>query len=145
MDIYNTDYTLAEGARNGVLEENIEKERQVGTRQRESFSRSVLAGARHVFGTDAGVYPHGTGGRQFAVMVRHGMSEMQAIRAATSVAAEALNRSRDVGAIAVGRYGDIIAVDGNPLQAITALEDVDVVIRGGQVVSDRRSGAAPQR
>ncbi|MBC2776870.1 Xaa-Pro dipeptidase [Parasphingopyxis marina] len=138
MDIYNTEYTLAEGEENGVPEENLAKERQVGTVQRESFRRSVELGARHVFGSDAGVYPHGLGGRQFARMVRFGMTPMQAIQAATTNAAQALDRVDDVGAIAVGRYGDIIAVDGDPLADISALEDVDLVIKGGAVVSDRR-------
>ena len=133
MDIYNTEYTLAEGAKNGVLEENIEKERQVGTRQREGFRRSVQLGARHIFGSDVGVYPAGLGGRQFPVMVRFGMTPMQAIQAATTNAAQALGREKDVGAIAVGRFGDLIAVDGDPLQDIRALESVDVVIKGGKV------------
>jgi imidazolonepropionase-like amidohydrolase len=114
MDIYNTDYTLTEGARLGVLEENLAKERLVGTRQREGFRRSVQLGARHVFGSDVGVYPAGLGGRQFPVMVRFGMTPMQAIQAATTNAAQALGREKDVGAIAVGRFGDMIAVDGDP-------------------------------
>ncbi|QLC27008.1 amidohydrolase family protein [Parasphingopyxis algicola] len=138
MDIYNTEYTLAEGEANGVLEENLAKERQVGTIQRESFRRSVELGARHVFGSDAGVYPHGTGGRQFARMVRFGMTPLQAIQAATANAAEALDKMGDVGAIAPGRYGDIIAVDGDPLADIAALEDVDIVVKGGELVMDRR-------
>jgi imidazolonepropionase-like amidohydrolase len=133
MDIYNTEWTLTEGAKAGVLEENLEKERQVGTRQRESFRRSVQLGARHVFGSDVGVYPAGLGGRQFPVMVRFGMTPMQAIQAATTNAAQALGREKDVGAIAVGRYGDIVAVDGDPIADIRALEDVDVVIKGGKV------------
>ncbi len=138
MDIYNTEYTLSEGEANGVLEENLAKERQVGTIQRESFRRAVALGATHVFGSDAGVYPHGTGGRQFGVMVRYGMTPLQAIQAATVNAAEALGRSDDVGAIAVGRYGDIIAVGGDPLADIGELETVDLVIQGGELVSDRR-------
>jgi imidazolonepropionase-like amidohydrolase len=133
MDIYNTDYTLAEGAKNGVLEENIEKERQVGARQRESFRRSVQLGARHVFGSDVGVYPAGLGGRQFPVMVRFGMTPMQAIQAATSNAAQALGREKDVGAIAVGRFGDMIAVNGDPVADIRRMEVVPVVIKGGKV------------
>jgi imidazolonepropionase-like amidohydrolase len=138
MDIYNTEYTLAEGEANGVLEENLAKERQVGRIQRESFRRAVELGARHVFGSDAGVYPHGTGGNQFARMVRFGMTPLQAIQAATMNAAEALDRTADVGAIAPGRYGDLIAVNGDPLADITALEDVDIVIKGGEIVTDRR-------
>ncbi|HEX8444227.1 MAG TPA: amidohydrolase family protein [Allosphingosinicella sp.] len=138
MDIYNTDYTLTEGAKNGVLEENLAKERIVGTRQREAFRRSVQLGARHVFGSDVGVYPAGLGGRQFPVMVRFGMTPMQAIQAATSNAAQALGREKDVGAIAVGRFGDMIAVDGDPIADIRQLEDVDVVIKGGKIEKSER-------
>lgn len=141
MDIYNTEYTLAEGERNGVLEENLRKDREVGIAQRESFRRSVELGARHVFGSDVGVFPAAQVGRQFSRMVRFGMTPMQAIRAATANAAEALDRTDDVGAIAVGRYGDIIAVNGDPLADIGALEDVDVVIKGGELFLDRRGGS----
>jgi len=142
MDIYNTEYTLSEGERNGVRPENLEKERQVGTRQRESFRASVRGGARHVFGTDAGVYPHGTGARQFRVMVEFGMTPIQAIRAATTNAAEALDRASDVGAIAVGRYGDLVAVRGDPLADPRVLENVAMVIKGGAIAADRRAVAA---
>jgi len=145
MDIYNTEYTLSEGERNGVREENLQKEREVGTRQRESFRQSVRGGARHVFGTDAGVYPHGTGGRQFRVMTEFGMTPLQAIQAATSNAAEALGRTDQVGAIAVGRFGDMIAVAGDPLANVRLLETVPVVIKGGELVLDRRDAAAAAR
>lgn len=134
FDVYNTEYTLAEGARNGVLEENIAKERRVGTLQRENFRKAVAGGARHIFSSDAGVYPHGTGGRQFAVMVRFGMTPMQAIQSATTNAAQALGREKDVGAIAVGRWADIVAVDGDPLADVAELAGVDVVIKGGTVI-----------
>lgn len=134
MDIYNTDYTLSEGAKNGVLEENLAKERVVGTIQRESFRRSVAAGARHVFGSDVGVYPAGLGGRQFAVMVRFGMTPLQAIQAATRNAASALGWEKDVGAIAVGRFGDLVAVDGDPLRDVSVLERPAAVIKGGALI-----------
>ena len=78
--------------------------------------------------------PHGSAGGQFRYMVEYGMTPMEAIQAATRNAAQALGRERDVGAIAVGRYGDIIAVDGDPLADVRELEDVDVVIKGGEVV-----------
>jgi imidazolonepropionase-like amidohydrolase len=87
-----------------------------------------------LFGTDAGVYPHGDNGRQFAKMVEWGMTPMQAIQAATRNAAQALGREGDVGAIAPGRYGDIVAVDGDPLQDVRRLEHVALVIKGGKVV-----------
>ena len=83
MDIYNTDYTQAEGRRNGVPEVNIQKDRDIGDIQRENFRKAVRAGVRLTYGTDAGVYPHGDNARQFAVMVRYGMTPMQAIVAAT--------------------------------------------------------------
>lgn len=135
MDIYNTDYTLSEGAKQGILAENLAKERAVGARQRASFQRSVQLGARHVFGTDVGVYPAGLGGRQFAVMVRFGMTPLQAIQAATTNASQALGRERDVGAIAVGRFGDLVAVAGDPLRDITLLEKPAAVVKGGALVA----------
>nr|WP_314443203.1 amidohydrolase family protein [uncultured Sphingomonas sp.] len=134
MDIYNTDWTLTEGAKAGVLEENLAKERVVGGRQRESFRRSVQLGARHVFGTDVGVYPAGLGARQFAVMVRFGMTPLQAIQAATVNAAEALGKRGDVGLIEVGRFGDMVAVTGDPLADVSVLERPDAVIKGGRLV-----------
>lgn len=134
MDIFNTEYTQAEGAKNGVLEDNLRKDREVAQIQRDNFRAAHKAGARMIFGSDAGVMPHGTVGGQFRWMVEYGMSPMEAIQAATRTAAQALGRDKDVGAIAVGRYGDIIAVDGDPIANIRALEDVDVVIKGGEVV-----------
>lgn len=133
MDIYNTEYTLAEGEANGVPEENINKEREVGGRQRESFSMAVKAGVKMVFATDAGIYPHGDNGKQFSRMVRFGMSPLQAIQAATINSAELLGWENDVGQIAPGFYADIIAVDGNPLEDVSELEDVGFVMKGGVV------------
>ena len=115
MDIYNTEYTQAEGKKNGVLEDNLRKDREIAQIQRDGFRAAHAAGVRMVFGSDAGVMPHGQIGRQFATMVTYGMTPLQAIQAATRNAAEALGRERDVGAIAVGRYGDLVAVTGDPL------------------------------
>ncbi|HEY0027227.1 MAG TPA: amidohydrolase family protein [Allosphingosinicella sp.] len=136
MDIFNTEYTQAEGARNGVLEDNLRKDREVAQIQRDNFRAAHKAGVKMLFGTDAGVMPHGTAGGQFRWMVQYGMTPMEAIQAATRNAAQALGREKDVGAIAVGRYGDLIAVDGDPLRDVRALEDVDVVIKSGQVVKN---------
>lgn len=146
MDIFNTDYTQAEGARNGVMEDNLRKDREVAQIQRDNFRRAVRAGVRMVFGSDAGVMPHATAGGQFRYMVEYGMTPIQAIQAATRNAAEALRREGDVGAIAVGRYADIIAVDGDPLTNVRELESVDAVIKGGQLVepaSPRPASPAP--
>lgn len=134
MDIFNTDYTQAEGARNGVLEENLRKDREVAQIQRDNFRRAHKAGVRMVFGSDAGVMPHGTAAGQFRVMVDYGMTPMEAIQAATRNAAQALGREGDVGAIAVGRYGDLVAVDGDPSRDVRLLEKPAVVIKGGEVV-----------
>jgi imidazolonepropionase-like amidohydrolase len=134
MDVYNDDYILATGTANGTEQESLDKEKMIGLKQRQTFQRAVRAGVPMLFGTDAGVYPHGDNGRQFAKMVEWGMTPMQAIQAATRSGAQALGREADVGAIAVGRYGDIIAVDGDPLADIRELEDVDVVIKGGVLV-----------
>ncbi len=136
MDIYDDDYILAEGEKNGVFKESLEKERQVGRRQRETFKAATAAGVKMVFGTDGGVYPNGDNAKQFATMVAWGMTPMQAIRAATVTAAEALGRSSDVGAIAVGRYGDLIGVAGDPLGDVTRLQSVAFVMKGGVVYKE---------
>jgi imidazolonepropionase-like amidohydrolase len=88
-----------------------------------------------VFGTDVGVYPAGLGARQFAVMVRFGMTPLQAIQAATVNAAQALGRPGDVGSIEVGRFGDMVAVSGDPLADVTVLERPAAVIKGGRLVT----------
>ena len=135
MDIYNTDYTQAEGAKNGVLEDNLRKDRDIGELQRQNFKKSLKAGVKMIFGTDAGVYPHGTNARQFAVMVRYGATPLQAIQAATITASQALGREKDVGQIAVGHYGDMVAVNGDPLVDVTVLEKPVMVIKGGELVN----------
>ncbi len=134
MDIYNTDYTQSEGKKNGVLEDNLRKDREVAQIQRDNFRKAHKAGVRMVFGSDAGVMPHALVGGQFKVMVQYGMTPLEAIQAATRNAAQALGREKDVGAIAVGRYADMIAVDGDPLADVRELESVDVVIKGGAVI-----------
>lgn len=135
MDIYNTEYTQAEGKKNGVLEDNLRKDREVADIQRENFRRAHQAGAKMVFGTDAGIYPHGDNAKQFAVMVRYGMTPAQAIQAATVNAAQALGRD-DVGVVEATRWADLIAVSGDPTQDVTLLESVPFVMKGGVVVKD---------
>jgi imidazolonepropionase-like amidohydrolase len=134
MDIYDDDYIMAEGEKNGTFKESLDKERVIGLKQRQTFQAAVKAGVKMVFGTDAGVYPNGLNARQFATMVQWGMTPMQAIQAATASAAEALGRTADVGAIAVGRYGDLIAVAGDPLADVTVLQSVAFVMKGGEIV-----------
>jgi len=133
MDIYNTEFTLAEGARLGVRQEAIDKERAVGTVQRESFTKAVKAGVKVVFGSDAAVYPHGDNGKQFSRMVEFGMTPMQAISAATSLAAQALGQDNVLGCVKSGCAADIIAVRGDPLGDISVLEHVNFVMKEGAV------------
>ncbi|MDQ0466402.1 imidazolonepropionase-like amidohydrolase [Caulobacter ginsengisoli] len=134
MDIYNTDYTQAEGAKNGVRESELKKDRDIGEIQRQNFCKSIKAGVKQIFSTDAGIYPHGDNAKQFAVMVRYCATPLQAIQAATLNAAAALGQEGDVGQIAVGRYGDLIGVAGDPLKDVTVLEKVAFVMKGGVTV-----------
>jgi imidazolonepropionase-like amidohydrolase len=138
MDIYDDDYILQEGAKNGVYKESLEKERLIGLKQRQTFQAAVKAGVKMIFGTDAGVYPNGLNARQFVTMVAWGMTPMQAIQAATSNAADALGRPGDVGAIQVGRYADLIGVAGDPLADVALLQHVAFVMKGGEVVKESR-------
>jgi imidazolonepropionase-like amidohydrolase len=134
MDIFNTDYTQSEGKKNGILEDNLRKDREIAQIQRDNFRKAHAAGVKMVFASDAGVMPHGSAGGQFKYMVQYGMTPLEAIQAATRNAAQALGREQDVGAIAVGRYADMIAVDGDPLKDVRTLERVAAVIKGGVVV-----------
>ncbi|MGB3624733.1 MAG: amidohydrolase family protein, partial [Henriciella sp.] len=133
MDIYNTEYTLAEGEKNGVLPESMDKERQISQLQRDSFRDAVEAGVKMVFGSDAGVYPHGDNGNQFSRMVTYGMTPMQAIQAATINAADALGRSGELGCVETGCAADFVAVSGDPLDDMQLLADVDFVMKAGTV------------
>jgi len=135
MDIYNDDYILATGTSNGTEQESLDKEKAIGLKQRQTFQRATRAGVKMLFGTDAGVYPHGDNGKQFVKMVQWGMTPIQAIRAATTSASEALGRP-EVGSLQTGAYGDIIAVRGDPLANIAVLEHVDAVVKGGKLVKD---------
>lgn len=137
MDIYNTEYTQAEGRRNGVLEDNLRKDAEIAEIQREGFRKAHAAGAKIVYGTDSGVYPHGDNAKQFAIMTRYGMSPVEAIRSATIHAAEALGR-RDVGTLEAGRFADLIAVPGDPTTDVSVLESVPFVMKGGIVEKDAR-------
>ncbi len=133
MDIYVSDYILSEGEAAGILEESLDKERTVGKAQRERFEAAAQAGVKIAFGSDAGVYPHGQNGRQFAYMVKWGLSPMEAIQASTIGNAELFGTSKTHGSIAVGKRADIIAVDEDPLDDVQALEDIDFVMKDGVI------------
>lgn len=135
-DVYNDDYIVAEYTRLGYPAKIIEKEKLVGRTQRENFRRAVKAGVKVAFGTDAGVYPHGWNAKQFAHMVRWGLTPIQAIQSATVSAGQLLGWEEQVGSIEKGRYADIIAVEGDPLSDVTVLERVRFVMKGGSIVKD---------
>ncbi|GLR70430.1 metal-dependent hydrolase family protein [Agaribacter marinus] len=133
MDVYVTEYILGEGEKAGILEESLAKERTVGKKQRDNFRKAVKAGVNMVFGSDAGVYPHGDNPKQFSRMVKFGMTPLQAIQAATINPAKLLKQSKSLGSIEVGKMADIVAVKGNPLDNIEILEDVKFVMKQGAV------------
>lgn len=138
MDIYNTEYTQSEGKKNGVLEDNLRKDREIAQIQRDNFRKAFKAGVRMIFGSDAGVMPHSQIGRQFAVMVQYGMTPLDAIRAATLNGAQALGQEADLGQIAQGRFADLVAVDGDPLTNVRQLEHPAAVIKGGVRIEPAR-------
>ena len=131
MDIYVTEYILGEGASAGILEESLEKERMTGATQRSNFRKAVEAGATIVYGTDAGVFPHGQNAKQLSRMTRFGMTPLQALQSATTVAAEVMGLGYEVGKIEPGYAADFVAVEGNPIDKIELLEAPSVVIKGG--------------
>jgi imidazolonepropionase-like amidohydrolase len=134
MDIYNDDYIMSEYKRMGYPQAILDKEQMVGRLQRESFRRAVQAGVKLAYGTDAGVYPHGWNGKQFAKMVEWGMTPMQAIQAATANAADLLGMSDRLGTLQAGRFADLVAVQGDPLKSINVLESPSFVMKGGVVM-----------
>ena len=94
---------------------------------------AMKIGVKIAFGTDVGAFAHGTSAREFERMVAYGMSPMQAIKSATSVAAELMRWQDKIGSIAAGKYADIIAVKKDPLSDIRALQDVTFVMKGGVI------------
>jgi imidazolonepropionase-like amidohydrolase len=131
MDVYNGDYIDTEGRKQGWPEEFLRKNIETTEAQRRGFTRAHAAGAPIVYGTDAGVFPHGLNARQFPIMVKRGMTPMEAIRSATAIAARYLGWSDRVGQLTPGMFADLIAVKGDPLEDITRLQDVAVVVKDG--------------
>jgi imidazolonepropionase-like amidohydrolase len=134
MDIYNGDWINDVGVKQHWPAEYLRKNVETTDIQRRGFAAAVKAGAKMTFGTDAGVYMYGLGARQFAYMVRYGMTPLQAIQSATTEAAKALRKEGQVGTLAPGAWGDMIAVKGDPLTDIRTLEQVQGVIKEGKLV-----------
>jgi imidazolonepropionase-like amidohydrolase len=133
MDVYNGTYTDTVGREQGYPEEYLRRNTDTTEAQRVVFEKAYALGIPILYGTDGGVLPHDMGGWQFGVMVERGMQPMEAIKSATSLAARHMGMENDVGAIESGRFGDLIAVRGNPLDDMAVMRSVDVVVKGGLV------------
>jgi len=142
-DIYNGDYIDTVGRAQGWSEETLRKNIETTQTQRDGFRKAVAAGVNIAYGTDSGVYPHGDNGRQFAYMVRYGMTPMQAIQSATINGARLLGREKELGSIAPGKAADVIAVTGDPLSNIETLRFVQAVIQNGKRVCDGPDECGP--
>jgi len=133
MDIYDDECIQADSKNGSMPADFLEHDRELGGIQRENFRKAVKAGVKLAFGTDAGVCAYGTSARQFAFMVKYGMTPMQAIQSATSAAADLIGRSSEFGSIKPGKYADLVAVSGDPLKDVTLLENVQFVMKAGVV------------
>jgi imidazolonepropionase-like amidohydrolase len=134
MDVYNGTYTDTVGRELGYPAVFIQRNYDTTEAQRVVFEKAVTAGATLLYGTDAGVLPHDMGGWQFEIMVERGMTPMQAIKSATSVAAEHMELDDKIGALRAGLRADIIAVPGDPLIDVKRLREVPVVIKDGMLI-----------
>lgn len=134
MDIY--DEECIQGNKN-TPKDFLEHDAELGQIQRDNFRKAVQAGAKMSFGTDAGVCPYGTNAKQFAFMVKYGMTPMQAIQSATINAADLLGKKDLLGSIRPSKYADLIAVSRDPLADVSALEQVDFVMKAGIVYKQK--------
>jgi imidazolonepropionase-like amidohydrolase len=133
MDIYDEECIQEDGKNGKTPQDFLEHDRELGQLQRDNFRKAVKAGLKMSFGTDAGVCAYGENARQFAWMVKYGMTPMQAIQSATSAAADLLGRSNELGSIKPGKYADLIAVSGDPLRDVGLLEHVQFVMKDGKI------------
>ena len=134
-DIYNGDYIDSVGRRDGWSAEILRKNLDTTEAQREGFRKAVAAGVNIAYGTDSGVYPHGDNARQFAYMVRYGMTPLQAIRAATLESARLLRKETELGSITPGKLADLVALACDPLADIACLQQVRGVVKAGVPVA----------
>lgn len=133
MDIYDEECIQDANKKNATPADFLEHDRDLGEIQRRNFTKALRAGVKMSFGTDAGVCPHGINARQFAFMVKYGMTPLQAIQSATVSAADLIGKSELFGSLQPGKYADIIGVSGNPLEDIRLLENVRFVMKEGKV------------
>jgi len=134
--LYLGDWFLENAERNHVPDFLLGKAKAVMPAARQNIAHAFASGVKVAFGTDAAVYPHGLNAHEFAVMVKLGLTPLQAIQTATVNAADLLGWQGKVGSLEPGAWADIVAVDGNPLKDVTTLEHVKFVMKGGDVVKN---------
>jgi len=144
MDIYDEECIQEAGRQGTIPLDFLEHDREMGERHRQNFHKAVDAGVKMAFGTDLGVCAYGTSPKQFAFMVKYGMTSMQAIQAATSNAADLLGHSDLIGSIKPGKSADMVAVNGDPLRDIKLLENVEFVMKEGTVYKEKGTVACPR-
>ena len=132
--LYLRDWFLANAEKNHVPDFILAKAKAVMPAARQNIAHAFASGVKVAFGTDAAAYPHGLNAHEFAVMVKLGLTPLQAIQAATVNAADLLGWSGKVGSLEPGAWADIVAVEGDPLKDVTTLERVKFVMKGGDVV-----------
>ena len=138
VNAYTPIYMRSKGEAMGMLRESIDKARELAEKRLQTYRTAIKAGVKIVYGSDSATYPHGDNAKQFSVYVDLGMSPMEAIQSATTVAAESLGLVGDTGAVAAGYFADVIAVEGDPLEHISVLENVTFVMKGGHVYKSPR-------
>src|SRR6202047_1445218 len=134
--LYLGDWFLENAERNHVPDFLLGKWKAVMPAARQKRGHALRSGVKVAFGTDAAVYPHGLHAHEFAVMVKLGLTPLEAVQAATVNAADLLGWTGKVGSLEPGTWADIVAVDGDPLKDVTTLERVKFVMKGGEVVKN---------
>ncbi len=134
--LYLADWFMEHAAENHVPDFLLVKAKAVMPAARKNIAHAFASGVKVAFGTDAAVYPHGMNAHEFAVMVKLGLTPLQSIQAATLNAADLMGWAGKVGTLQPGAWGDVIAVDGDPLQDVTILQHVKFVMKGGEVVKN---------
>ncbi|HTR03555.1 MAG TPA: amidohydrolase family protein [Thermoanaerobaculia bacterium] len=136
-DIYDAEW-IRQGAAAGYPQDFADKQPEGDELQRQAFKKAVQAGVKIAFGTDVSNFPHGLNARQFAWQVRYGQTPMQAIQSATVGASDLVGRGNDAGSLEPGKRADLIAVKGDPLADVRALESVAFVMKEGKIFKDAR-------
>jgi imidazolonepropionase-like amidohydrolase len=131
--LYLEDWFLEHYGELGLTENVVSKAKVVMTIARKNIEHAFRSGVKVAFGTDAAVYPHGLNAREFAVMVKLGLTPLQAIQTSTVNAADLIGWSDRVGTLEAGKFADLIAVSGDPTADVSVLENVKFVMKGGQV------------